>query len=87
VLRRFFAHRSVELLLSGLVGVLKQQDSNSSDVIPGLELPAVKTNLLVSIEAICGMRFRSSLAVQGSGSHKKMSQPGMAETFPGGQSG
>jgi hypothetical protein len=42
VLRRFFAHRSVELLLSGLVGVLKQQDSNSSDVIPGLELPAVK---------------------------------------------
>jgi hypothetical protein len=35
MLRRFFAHRSVELLLSGLVGVLKQQDSNSSDVIPG----------------------------------------------------
>ena len=32
VLRRFFTHRSVELLLSGPVGVLKQQDSGSSDV-------------------------------------------------------
>jgi hypothetical protein len=29
---RFFAHRSVELLLSGLTGVLEQQDSHSTDV-------------------------------------------------------
>jgi hypothetical protein len=122
VLRRFFAHRSVELLLPGLVSVLKQQDSSSSGVYSHFrictELPAVKSkSLLVSIGAICGRRFRSSLAVQSSGPYKdsqprdsnsrarahasvvqtgrsqqsatikKMSQPGMAETFPGGQSG
>jgi hypothetical protein len=47
VLRRFFAHRSVELLLSELVGVLQQQDSNSSDVYSRvricMELPAIKS--------------------------------------------
>jgi hypothetical protein len=51
VLRRFFAHRSVELLLPGLIGVLTQQDSNSSDVYSRVRIAwncgPSKTTLLV----------------------------------------
>jgi hypothetical protein len=90
VLRRFFTHRSVELLLSGPVGVLKQQDSSSSDVYSQFRSSGSHKD---SRPRDSNSRTHAHAPVveterpQQSAAIKKMSQPGMAETFPGGQSG